>query len=55
MGVEKVNRDICSCPFLTNTNSYSVTGDSVDSDSESEPKGGGVRGGFGLVYGGRQL
>lgn len=55
MGVEKVNRDICSCPFLTNTISYSVTGDSVDSDSESEPKGGGVRGGFGLVYGGRQL
>lgn len=34
----KVNTDICSCPFLTNTVSYSVTGDSVDSDSESEPK-----------------
>lgn len=54
-GVEEVNRDICSCPFLTNTISYSVTGESVDSDSESEPKGGGVRGGFGLVYGRRQL
>lgn len=24
----------------------------MDSDSESEPRGGGVRGGFGLVYGG---
>lgn len=55
VGVEKVSRDICSCPFLANTISYSVTGDSVDSDSESEPKGGGVRGAFGLGYGGRQL
>lgn len=26
MRVGKVNRDICSCPFLTNTISYSVTG-----------------------------
>jgi len=42
-------------PSLTNTVSYSVTGESVDSDSESEPKGGGVRGGFGLVCGRRQL
>lgn len=55
MRVEKVNRDICSCPFLTNTISYSVTGDSVDSDNESEPKGEGVRDGFGLVCGRRQL